>query len=276
MASALQTLYDFEQEVARLMAEDKIPYSQAVETTALLWDAEQPWNLVEITGVSVQTSDYVQLAVHKYSDLDYRKSVEDQAADLTRYGCFREDHVATLEIHADRHNEGLSKFFNFDDWETLPTLNQLEQMLAHPMFNIDPNDFRNDGLNAEGMSMSEVQAEMTEQFPALVADVMAETTVTLYAKPECVQCNATERLFKRNDVPFNRVDMDKNVAALEFVKERGHQAAPVVIVQKGHKVVDEWSGFNPDKIKAVTKTTSRSVPRPPEVDKPIQQRGVSR
>ena len=52
----------------------------------------------------------------------------------------------------------------------------------------------------------------------------------MYSKPLCVQCDAT-----------------KHADALAKVKSLGYVQAPVVITSQDH-----WSGFRPDKIKAIT------------------------
>lgn len=76
--------------------------------------------------------------------------------------------------------------------------------------------------------------------------------VTLYSKPGCVQCTATERQFDRDGTDYTKVDVTTDSAALDHVKDLGYSAAPVVEVtsadpeQRGH-----WSGFRPDKIATI-------------------------
>ncbi|MDO4665537.1 MAG: glutaredoxin-like protein NrdH [Actinomycetaceae bacterium] len=71
-------------------------------------------------------------------------------------------------------------------------------------------------------------------------------TVTVFSKPMCVQCDATKRALKRKGVPFSEVDLTKDADALEQVKSLGYVQAPVVMAGQDH-----WSGYRPDKIKAV-------------------------
>lgn len=73
-------------------------------------------------------------------------------------------------------------------------------------------------------------------------------TVTVYSKPACGQCIATERALKTNGIEFTKVDMSKDESALEMVKGLGYQQAPVVIIGDAQ---DHWSGFRIDKIKAL-------------------------
>lgn len=74
------------------------------------------------------------------------------------------------------------------------------------------------------------------------------TSVSVYTKDRCVQCDMTKRLMKQLGVEFIEEDaMDEgNLAAF---KELGFLAAPVVAV--GESRDDMWSGFQPDRIRAI-------------------------
>lgn len=95
---------------------------------------------------------------------------------------------------------------------------------------------------------------------------IGEQDVTLYSKPGCVQCTATERQFDRDGIEFTKVDVTQDPAALEHVKDLGYSAAPVVEVtsaepeQAGH-----WSGFRPDMI-ATIGTDHVATEKPPPAD----------
>lgn len=68
--------------------------------------------------------------------------------------------------------------------------------------------------------------------------------VTLYTKPGCVQCTASERALNDNKVKYNAIDITEDDGALGLVKELGYLSAPVITTPNDH-----WSGFRPDKIK---------------------------
>lgn len=72
-------------------------------------------------------------------------------------------------------------------------------------------------------------------------------TVTVYTKPACVQCNMTYRALDKLGVEYNTVDITEDAAALDHIKGLGYLQAPVVIAGEDH-----WSGFQPDKINALT------------------------
>lgn len=72
-------------------------------------------------------------------------------------------------------------------------------------------------------------------------------TVTVYSKPNCVQCGATYRLLDREGIPYEVVDVSKDPEAMEYVTSLGHMQAPVVVAGE-----DNWAGFQPDKIKALS------------------------
>lgn len=71
-------------------------------------------------------------------------------------------------------------------------------------------------------------------------------SITVYSKPNCVQCTATYRALDRAGINYDVVDMTEDVSALDMVKEMGYLAAPVVVAGEDH-----WSGFQPDKIAAL-------------------------
>ena len=71
-------------------------------------------------------------------------------------------------------------------------------------------------------------------------------TVTVYTKPACVQCTATYRALDKKGIAYEVVDMSQDPAALERVRALGFMQAPVVVTES-----DSWSGFRPDKIKAL-------------------------
>lgn len=67
--------------------------------------------------------------------------------------------------------------------------------------------------------------------------------VTVYSKPNCVQCDATKRLMDKLDISYNTIDITQDTEAFDKIVGMGFMAAPVVITDD-----DSWSGFNPDKI----------------------------
>lgn len=81
---------------------------------------------------------------------------------------------------------------------------------------------------------------------ALAIAVDPANQVTVYSKPNCVQCKATYRALERQGVEYRSVDLSIDDEALSVVKTLGYSQAPVVVVGEDH-----WSGFRPDKIKAL-------------------------
>ncbi|MFD1505892.1 glutaredoxin-like protein NrdH [Georgenia yuyongxinii] len=71
-------------------------------------------------------------------------------------------------------------------------------------------------------------------------------SITVYSKPSCVQCDATYRALNKQGLDYEVVDMTTDPEALASVKALGYQQAPVVFADGDH-----WSGFRPDKIKAL-------------------------
>lgn len=71
-------------------------------------------------------------------------------------------------------------------------------------------------------------------------------SITVFSKPACVQCDATYRSLNKHGLEYTVVDISTDAEALESVKALGYQQAPVVFADGDH-----WSGFRPDKIKAL-------------------------
>lgn len=77
--------------------------------------------------------------------------------------------------------------------------------------------------------------------------------VTVYTKPQCVQCDATKRALSSKRIDYEAVDITEDPDALAAVKALGYMQAPVVVTSEDH-----WSGFRPDKIKALAPGSSSS------------------
>ena len=74
--------------------------------------------------------------------------------------------------------------------------------------------------------------------------------VTVYSKPDCRQCVATERALERRGVAFTHADAlePDNLAA---IKSLGLSGAPVVIVRPAGAELGEevfWASYRPDLI----------------------------
>ena len=69
-------------------------------------------------------------------------------------------------------------------------------------------------------------------------------TITVYSKPNCVQCTATYRALDKHGVAYSTVDISADPEALDYVRSLGHAQAPVVVAGDMN-----WAGFRPDLIK---------------------------
>ena len=78
-------------------------------------------------------------------------------------------------------------------------------------------------------------------------------TVTVYTTgPSCMRCKLTKRELTKHGVPFREVDIRENEDARAYLTEDlGYSEAPVCIVEDGTGE-DHWSGFRPDRIKALS------------------------
>ncbi|WP_277062916.1 glutaredoxin-like protein NrdH [Schaalia cardiffensis] len=76
-------------------------------------------------------------------------------------------------------------------------------------------------------------------------------SVIVYTKPRCLQCDATKRTLDKQGIDYRSIDITEDADALGYIKSLGYKQAPVVITDE-----DAWSGFRPDRIKALTAPTS--------------------
>lgn len=78
-------------------------------------------------------------------------------------------------------------------------------------------------------------------------------TITVYTKPACVQCKATYKALEKNGLEYKIVDITEEPEAKDYVQSLGYLQAPVVVAGGDH-----WSGFRPDRIKALV--SAEAVP----------------
>ena len=76
--------------------------------------------------------------------------------------------------------------------------------------------------------------------------------LTVYSKPNCMQCEMTKIWLNQNKIPFKTVDTKANPEALELLRHYGWQTLPVVAIDD--ELSDEtktWAGFQIDKLEAL-------------------------
>ena len=69
--------------------------------------------------------------------------------------------------------------------------------------------------------------------------------VTVYSKPNCMQCQFTKRFLTDQGIDFNLIDVEENEEALEEVSALGFKSLPVVSIEGQ----GAFSGFKPDRLK---------------------------
>lgn len=74
--------------------------------------------------------------------------------------------------------------------------------------------------------------------------------VTVLTKPDCVQCDFTKTHFDKHGIEYDVVDITVDADARQKAIDLGYFSAPVVIVEADGQVA-HWSGFKPDRIKAL-------------------------
>ncbi|MFI8696674.1 glutaredoxin-like protein NrdH [Dietzia maris] len=71
--------------------------------------------------------------------------------------------------------------------------------------------------------------------------------ITVYTKPQCVQCGATIKALEKAGLDYELVDITTDTDARDYIMTLGHLQAPVVVTDTDH-----WAGFRPDRIKNLT------------------------
>lgn len=77
---------------------------------------------------------------------------------------------------------------------------------------------------------------------------MSNAEVTVYSKKPCVQCDATMRKLDEFGVTYTIKDAT-DLENLEYISDvLGHTSAPVVTVHEDGELVQDWSGYQPEKL----------------------------
>lgn len=70
---------------------------------------------------------------------------------------------------------------------------------------------------------------------------MTENAVLVYSKKNCFKCEMAKKLLMNNDVPFVTLDVEEDESAMDYLKEIGVFALPLVTYSGTQSY-----GFNPD------------------------------
>ena len=73
--------------------------------------------------------------------------------------------------------------------------------------------------------------------------------LTVYSKPNCMQCNFTKMWLEQNNIDFEVIDTQANPEALELIESFGWKQLPVVSID--NEIGDmskSWSGFQVEKL----------------------------
>jgi glutaredoxin-like protein NrdH len=73
-------------------------------------------------------------------------------------------------------------------------------------------------------------------------------TVTVFSKPDCVQCDWTKKVFNKRGIPFTERDVTVDKEAKEVLELNGFIGVPVVKVDIDRDHADIWKGFKIDKL----------------------------
>ena len=69
--------------------------------------------------------------------------------------------------------------------------------------------------------------------------------VTVYGKPNCVQCNFTKQYLDNHGIEYREIDVTQDEEAYNELKMNGYQSVPVTAVGT---LDNSWSGFRPERL----------------------------
>ena len=76
--------------------------------------------------------------------------------------------------------------------------------------------------------------------------------ITVYSRPNCMQCKMTKMWLNQNKIGFENVDIEANPGALELLKHYGYGSLPVVVIDDEFDNPDKaWAGFQIEKLGAL-------------------------
>lgn len=70
--------------------------------------------------------------------------------------------------------------------------------------------------------------------------------LTVYSKPNCIQCEMTKIWLDQNKIPYDTVDVIENPEALEEIRLLGFKSMPVVTLDKNFD--NACVGYNLDRL----------------------------
>ena len=73
---------------------------------------------------------------------------------------------------------------------------------------------------------------------------------TIYTRNNCQPCLASKSLLTKLGVDYREVNTDESPGVADQLRREGWKELPVVVTEWAD---DSWSGFRPDKIKALVK-----------------------
>lgn len=73
--------------------------------------------------------------------------------------------------------------------------------------------------------------------------------LTVYSRPNCMQCEMTKIYLTKNKIPFETIDIEANPGAFELLKHYGFTSLPVVVIDDEFEDPNKtWMGFQVDRL----------------------------
>ena len=73
---------------------------------------------------------------------------------------------------------------------------------------------------------------------------MSTPDITVWSKPQCVQCDATKRKLDKAGIAYTEHDLTEHPDKAAEFRDQGYATAPIVITPRG-----AWAGYQHDHLK---------------------------
>lgn len=76
--------------------------------------------------------------------------------------------------------------------------------------------------------------------------------ITVYSKPNCMQCLFTKNWLTNNNIDYEEINVEDSQTYIDLLKHYGFSALPVVAID--NNLDNAWHGFNVDRLNELVKS----------------------
>ena len=80
---------------------------------------------------------------------------------------------------------------------------------------------------------------------------MADPAITVWTKPNCVQCTSTKRFLDKHGISYTEYDLTEHPDQAAKFRNTGYATAPIIVTN-----TDTWAGFQYARLNELAKEYS--------------------